>query len=66
MSQMLYLINETNKGNDMTRIDKMDILIENLGTEGAITSLVKQMSETEMNEAFEYICRMHEIDNEAE
>ena len=50
----------------MDKFDMMEKLIENLGVKGALTELVHALSDDDMKENYEYICRMNGIDNETE
>ena len=44
----------------------MEKLIENLGVKGALIELVYSLSDDDMKEHYDYICRMNDIDNEVE
>ena len=50
----------------MDKFDMMEKLIDNLGVRGALTELVHALSDDDMKENYEYICRMNGIDNETE
>lgn len=50
----------------MDKFDMMEKLIENLGVKGALTELVHALSDDDMKDNYEYICRMNGIDNETE
>lgn len=50
----------------MDKFDMMEKLIENLGVKGALTELVHALSDDDMKEYYDYICRMNGIDNETE
>ena len=46
----------------MTRFEMLEILIEELGIEKTLNALVCALSDDEMKDNFEYICRMYEIE----
>ena len=50
----------------MDKFDMMEKLIENLGVKETLTELVHALSDDDMKENYEYICRMNGIDNETE
>lgn len=46
----------------MDRFEMQEILENNLGKEETLEAIVRQMSNDEMKEAFEYITRMYDIE----
>lgn len=49
----------------MTRFEQMQTLIDFLGEKEALEALTRAMTNDEFNEHFEYICRMYEINSNA-
>jgi hypothetical protein len=45
----------------MDNHEMLEILLESLGTENTLNELVQAMSRKEMEENFEFICRMNDI-----
>lgn len=50
----------------MSRFEMLEKLVENLGESEALNALVNALSDDEMKENFDYICRMYDIENEEE
>lgn len=50
----------------MKRLEQMQTLIDYLGEQEALEALTRAMSDDEFNENFKYICRMYEINTDAD
>lgn len=50
----------------MTKYDMFEKLIDNLGIEQTLYELIDALSDDEVEENYEYIARMHDIEEEEE
>ena len=50
----------------MTKFEQMQTLIDYLGKREALEALTRAISDDEFNKSFKYICRMYEINADAD